>query len=166
MKKIITLLIAAGAFASVNAQSTKDEARKVILGGDKKTGSDNTTRGRDVILGGDNGTTRYPGSSTSKQAEIDRVNREYDAKIISIRNNPNLSTEEKDRIIRDLENQRKREIKKINGRYDGDDNDRKTHKNKKAKSDNGKHLGWEKGKGNPHKNGGTPGKGKGKGRKG
>lgn len=170
MKKIITLLIAAGAFASVNAQTTREEARKVILGGDKKTGSDNTTRGRDIILGGDNGTTRNPGSSTSRQAEIDQVNREYDAKIISIRNNPNLSTEEKDRIIRDLENKRKREIKKINGRYDGDDNDdnndRKTHKGKKAKSDNGKHLGWEKGKGNPHKNGGTPGKGNGKGRKG
>ena len=167
MKKIITLLLAAGAFATASAQTTKDEARKVILGGDKKGADNNTTRGRDVILGDGNGnTTNYP-SSTSRDAEIDRINRDYDSRIIATRNNPNLSTEEKERIIRDLEKERQRKIKQVNNRYENrDDNDRndtkKNKKAKKAKSNNGKHLGWEKGKGNPHKNGGTPGKGKGK----
>ena len=69
--------------------------------------------------------------------------------------------------IRDLEKERQRKIKQVNNRYENrDDNDRndakKNKKAKKAKSNNGKHLGWEKGKGNQHKNGGTPGKGKGK----
>ena len=166
MKKIITLLLAAGAFATVNAQTTKEEARRVILGGEKKgSGDNNTTRGRDVILGDDNGTSRYPG--TSREAEVDQINREYDAKIVSIRNNPNLSAEEKERIIRNLQKERQRKIRQVNERYNGDrdDDDRdgkKYKKDKKQKSNNGKHLGWEKGKGNPHKNGGTPVKGKGK----
>ena len=45
---------------------------------------------------------------------------------------------------------------------DRDDDDDYKGKKNKAKSNNGKHLGWEKGVGNPHKNGGKPGKGKGK----
>ena len=157
MKKIITLLIAAFAFVAVHAQTSKEEARRVILGQPKKSdGSGTSSRNeRDVILG-DNGT---------KQAQIDQVNREYNAKIAAIRNNPGLSQAEKERMIRQLESERTRKIREINGsygtsgtrnkRYDGDDDDnyknKKDKKNKKYKKDNGKHLGWEKGKGNPHK---------------
>jgi len=157
MKKIITLLFAVGAFASVNAQTTREEARKVILGeGKTKTDNPTSTRGRDVILGGGSEDNRTYPTSSSRQAQIDQVNRDYDAKIFSIRRNSSLSEAEKERIIRDLENERARKIARINKDYDGDGN------YKKEKKDNGKHLGWEKGKGNPHKNGGTPGKGKGK----
>lgn len=173
MKKLITLLIATGAFAAVHAQTTRDEARRVILGQEKKGSSSTTSRnGRDVILGGGNETT-YPNSypnnypSGSRQAEIDRVNREYDSKIWSIRNNNTLTPEEKARMIRQLEQDRARKIRQINQsdrggygkkgkKYDDDD-----YYEKRNKKDNGKHLGWEKGKGNPHKNGGKPGKGRG-----
>lgn len=173
MKKIITLLLAVGAFGALQAQTSKEEARKVILGqGKTQSGSGSpSTSGRDVILGGGNNGTSYPDNRTSypnnypsgsRQARIDQVNREYDAKIWSIRNNNNLSQAEKDRIIRQLEKDRARRINEINNydknrRYeDDDDNDSRS----KTKSNNGKHLGWEKGKGNPHKNGGSPGKGK------
>ena len=174
MKKMITLLLAVGAFVAVQAQTSKEEARRVILGQPKsgnKTDGGTSTQGRDVILGGGNNQSTYPNSypgnypSGSREAQIDQVNREYDAKIYSIRNNNTLSQSEKERIIRQLEAERARKIRQINNSYDGrdrdDDDDYKGKKNK-AKSNNGKHLGWEKGVGNPHKNGGKPGKGKGK----
>jgi hypothetical protein len=167
MKKIITLLLATGAFVTMQAQTTKDEARKVILGQPKNGGNSPSTQGRDIILGdgnnGGNDNRNYP-SSTSRDAQINQVNREYDAKIHSIRNNGTLTQAEKERMIRQLEKDRARRIQQINKGNNGndvynddDDNDNDNH-SKKAKHNNGKHLGWEKGKGNPHKNGG---KGKG-----
>ena len=75
------------------------------------------------------------------------MNREYDAKIRSIRNNPNLSRSEKERIIRQLEQDRKKKIRQIS------DHRRSEYgKNKKYKKNPGKHKGWSKGKGNKHRN--------------
>jgi len=162
MKNVITLFIAATAFISGYAQTSKDEARKVILGQEKGTSS--TSRNdRDVILGGSN-EKNYPDSypnnypTGSHDAQVDQVNREYDAKIRSIQNNRTLTQAEKDRMIRQLEKDRAKKIRQVdrNGDDDYGDNEKKEKDHKK--SNNGKHLGWEKGKGNPHKNGGKPGK--------
>lgn len=188
MKKIITLVLCVGAVSAAFAQtSEQDEARRVILsgGGAQKTDKD-TRNSRDVILGGDrrvyderdrNTNYPYPGNyptSGSRQSQIDQVNRDYDAKIRSIRNNRQLSTAEKDRIIRDLNNDRTRVIRQINGRYENnrryedrrdrryDDDDRNDRR--EYKGNNGNHYGWEKGKGNPHKSGHYKSKGKGKGK--
>ncbi len=178
-----------GAFAATAFSQTNDEeARRIILG--KKTGSTSTRTDRqdprDVVLGGDRRVydeqgNRYPsGTQGTREQRIDQVNREYDQKIYSIRNNPNLSSSEKERIIRQLEADRARKIKAINKNYDGrdrkydDDDDEDYKKNKKYKKDNGNHYGWEKGVGNPHRTGsdkeyghksngkGNSGKGKGK----
>jgi hypothetical protein len=184
MKKIITLFFCVGAVTAAFAQtSDQDEARRVILSGGRAPKTDQDTRNsRDVILGGDRrvyneGTTNYPYPGTyptsgSRQAQVDQVNRDYDAKIRSIQNNNRLSNAEKDRIIRDLNNDRSRVLSQINGRYDNnnrryddrrdrryDDDDRDD--DKKYKGNNGNHYGWEKGKGNPHKSG-NHSKGKGK----
>ncbi|MBD0296616.1 MAG: hypothetical protein ICV84_15690 [Flavisolibacter sp.] len=169
MKKIITLLIAAGAFATAIAQtdSRSEEARRVILGPRQDYPTQNP---RDVVIGRDdrsNDDNRYPGtypSNTSRQREIDQINRDYDRKIQSIRNNRHLSAQEKERIIRDLERQRNQQIREVNDKYrryedDRRYNDRRRYeddddyyrKEKKYKKNNGKHLGWEKGRGNPHK---------------
>lgn len=139
MKKILTLLLAVAGFITVNAQS-REESRRVILGGD---GSNNGSNGRDVILGGDNRNDypSYPGNyptSGSRNAQIDQVNREYDAKINSIRNNSYLSYEEKQRAIRQLEKDRQARIKQINKGYDNG------YYGKKGKGNNGKHKGWYK----------------------
>lgn len=174
MKKLLTLFMALGAFVAVQAQTSKEEARRVILGGGK-SGSGNTgttsKSGRDVILGGGNNTGNYPTypnsypNGGSRDAQVDQINREYDQKIWSIRNNNQLSQAEKERIIRQLENDRARRIREVNNSYgrdrDYDDDD----DYRGSKSNNGKHKGWEKGVGNPHKNGGHPGKGKNKGYK-
>jgi hypothetical protein len=168
MKQILTLLVAvlvaATTFAQTDAQ--KEEAKRVILGEKKGTTPyPNTGNDRDVILGGgDNRTVyggsnypqRYPSTSgTSREQRIYDINREYDAKIYSIRNNRSLSQNEKERIIRQLEIDRRRKIDAINSRYNGDRNYRNNDhdaykKSKKYKHDNGNHYGWEQGKGNPH----------------
>ena len=97
MKKTIILFFILGAFATVHAQSSKDQARKVILGQPKKTVS--SQQGRTVVLRGS--------PHTAQNRKIYKTNHTYYHKA-----NP------------------------------------------------GKHLGWYKGVGNPHRNGGAPGKGK------
>lgn len=142
MKKILTLLLLVGAVATVQAQS-REESRRVILGGGN--GNTNGNNGRDVILGGGNNENSYPNypnsyPSGSRQAEIDRINRDYDNKIQSIRNNPYLSNEEKQRAIRQLEKDRQVRLRQIS-RYDrnGDRDD-----DRYGKRNNGKHKGWNK----------------------
>ncbi len=184
MKKMITLLFCVGALISTFAQTTAEESRRIILG---KQGGSTTEREKqerspkDVILGRDDervfnerGTRSTSGTRAQR---INEINREYDAKILSIRNNRTLTAAEKERAIRQLNADRARKIKAVNDRYKKDsryddrdedrkhrEHDRKHHdddddkKYKSKKENKGNHYGWEKGKGNPHKNGGKPGK--------
>ena len=161
MKKITTLLLTIGSFMAVHAQTPKEEARKVILGESKDAPKNTPSQSpRDVILGGGNNggshPSSYPGNypSGSREAQINQINREYDAKIQSIRNNRHLTQAEKDRTIRQLESDRARKIRELNNHYYGKNDRHKDYNYAKKKGNNGKHLGWEKGKGNPHKHGG------------
>ena len=145
MKRILTLLLVAGVFTAAQAQTSREEARRVILGGGNGSGK-GSNENRDVILGGggNNDTyPTYPGNypSGSRQAEIDRINRDYDNKIQSIRNNQYLSNEEKERSIRQLERDRQARIRQVNGSYDNNRNDDDRYQKRK---DNGKHKGWNK----------------------
>src|SRR5215210_9014074 len=105
MKKLITLLFAAVSFAAVHAQTSKEEARKVVLG-EPKRGSGTSTQGRDVVLGDGNGTNSRNYPYGTKESQASQINREYDAKINSIRNNVYLSQSEKQRMIAQLEKDR------------------------------------------------------------
>ena len=156
MKKILTLFICIGVFVSLQAQTPQEEARRIILGEKKTNDRDRSPNNRDIILGGDRRVddpreSRYP--NNTKEQRVDQVNREYDAKVQSIRNNPYLSTAEKERAIRQLNNDRVRRVKEINARNknrryenNGDRND-----DRYERHDNGKHKGWKKGKGNQKK---------------
>lgn len=138
MKKLLTLfalLIMAGA---MNAQSSKEEARRIILGDRQESGRGNNDR--DVVLGRNDDYKRFP--SSERDYRLDEINREYDQKIRSIENNRLLSAEEKRDIIRQLEKDRKKKINALNrGRKDDYKRDRK---------DNGKHKGWYKQKSKKH----------------
>jgi hypothetical protein len=149
MKTILTILITLGALATVHAQS-REETRRIILGERTDDRSPDTRNDRDVVLGrNDNG--RYAGN---RQQEIDQVNREYDNKITSIRNNRHLDRQEKDRTIRQLEQDRQRRLADINRRYNGYDRDNRNDRDDRyVRNGNGKKKGWEKGRGNPHGNG-------------
>lgn len=184
MKKLLILLISFGSVTAIFAQSTPEmeEAKRVILGQKKnsRTNDDQARRNDDRRVNEESG-TRYPGS---REAEIDRVNREYETKIQSIRNNPTLSAEEKERLIRQLNKERVEKIRRINKSYKDYDGDDDKKDKKYGKNNNGKKLGWEKGVGNPHRTGsnkdfgynknksnnkdkekGSKGKGNGKGKK-
>jgi hypothetical protein len=177
MKKLFTLLFALGAVATSFAQ-TRDEAKDIILGKKKdQSGTNKPVENKpndkpgDIIFGkkeGSDDERTYP-TSSEQQVRIDQVNREYDAKIQSIRNNPTLTEEEKARAIAQLNKDRARKIREIRGENRTSDKNRKGHDRdeddddngkvrSKNKGNNGNHYGWEKGKGNPHKNGGKPGK--------
>ncbi|HEU4470337.1 MAG TPA: hypothetical protein VFR58_04580 [Flavisolibacter sp.] len=149
MKKILTLLIAAGSFGALHAQNPREEARRVILGDPDNSNRTTSRNGRDIILGGGNDRNNYPSGSSS-----DAINREYDSKIASIRNNPYLSSAEKERTIRQLESDRARRLREVNRGRERDYDYRANgdRRDKRYKSNNGKHKGWTKGKGNIRKN--------------
>lgn len=164
MKHILTLLFSSLLITTAFAQTDADreEAKRVILG-EKKTSYPNPGDGRDVVLGGDNrtvygGTERYPQRypTASREQRMYAINRDYEAKIYSIRTNRALSRSEKERIIRQLEADRRRQIAALhNDYYDWnrryDDEDKEYRKSKKYKNNNGNHYGWERDNGNPHK---------------
>ncbi|MFN2437557.1 MAG: hypothetical protein ABR503_00045 [Chitinophagaceae bacterium] len=158
MKKILNLFICAAAFAFAQAQTPQEEARRVILGERKTSDRDRSPNERDIILGDDRRVhderaSRYPNSSTREQ-RIYEVNREYDAKVESIRNNHYLSSAEKQRMIRQLNNDRARKIQEINIRYEDrryENRRDKGYDDRYERGNNGKHKGWEKGKGNQKK---------------
>ena len=159
MKKIFALLLSFSVAGIAMAQNSKiEEARRIIKGGDTRT-----TEERRGVYGDDDRVY----DNESREARVDRINREYNAKIQAVRNNRFLSAAQKERKIRELQAERNRQIREVNGtygrtqdrryedrrndrRYDDDDRYEKEKKNKN-KGNNGKHLGWEKGKGNPHK---------------
>lgn len=160
MKKIFTLLFCIGASATLFAQTNSEQSRDIILGREPRQTDSRTSK--DVILGKKNRSVRNneqtTSTSTSTRRQIDAVNREYEAKIQSIRNNRYLSAAEKDRAIRQLENDRNKRIRELKGtntnrRYNDRTPNNKSNKVKKNKGNNGNHYGWEKGKGNPHKTG-------------
>lgn len=146
MKQILTLLLVGGALTAAQAQNPK-ENRDVVLGGNGGYGNN-----RDVILGGGNNGNNYPSypgnypSNSSRQAQIDQVNREYEGKIQSIRNNPYLSYDEKQRAVRQLERDRQRRIEEIsrqyNGNYNGNGNNN-CH-SRDDRNNNSKRNGWYK----------------------
>src|SRR5690606_32635583 len=149
MKQLFSLLILFALTATGYAQSNEEKierSRDVILGGDRRTSD--ADRSRDVILGR---RTNDRGIDNSSSTEI---NREYDRKIRQVRNNPDLTRSEKERIIRRMEQERKDRLRNVdNRRYDRDrnrdrDRDDRYRNNKKAKGKNGKLHGWENGKGN------------------
>ncbi len=151
MKKLFTfLLVSSLAVASFAQERGKD----VILGPRKNSPNYPTSQdGKDIVLGRrDNGGV-YNGSNSDREYRIRDINQEYDRKIWTIRNNPDLTSQEKDRIIRRLNKEREERIRQVNGDYGyGNKNDVYNGKNKKHHKDNGKHLGWEKGKGNQKHN--------------
>jgi hypothetical protein len=100
MKKIMTLLFATALFAAAHAQSSKDEARRVVLGQPKQTTA--SQQSRNIILGRN--------GQRGKTATIYKTN-QNGVPHYGKKNNP------------------------------------------------GKHLGWYKGVGNPHRYGVKPGKG-------
>ena len=109
MKRIFALLIALGAMTAVFAQGGYDrrESREVILGQPGR-GVYNNDRGYN------NG--RY--DIRDRDQQIQRIRREYDWRIESVRHDRYLRKAERKRQIRFLENERDARIRETMNRYD------------------------------------------------
>lgn len=118
MKRILTLLLAAGIFTAANAQY-HDEGRR------DNGAWNNGNNGRDVVI--NNGPRAnfppVPNYVFNRQADIDRVNREYDARIRLVWSDRYLRRGEQKRITRDLDRERQIKIGDINRRCDAWDRD-------------------------------------------
>jgi hypothetical protein len=115
MKKVFALVLALGAMSAVFAQRGYDhgnESRDVILG----------QQNRSVYNNNRNNDGYY--SSRERDEQIDRINRTYNWKIQSVRNDRHLRNAEKRREIRFLENERDTKIREVVERYNYYNNNR------------------------------------------
>jgi hypothetical protein len=121
MKKIITLVAAvilvATSFAQPNGRDyRRDNDRDVVYNDHRR----NDNRRGD----------RYSFSKRERDMQIAQVNRAYDQKIYAVRNKWFAGNGKKQRMIRELENERRYEIRKVYARYNNassryEDNDRR-----------------------------------------
>jgi len=115
MKKLFVLVMAIGAMTSVFAQrgyDRKDESRDVILGQQNRSVYNNN-RSNDGYF-----------SSRERDEQIERINRNYNRRIQSVRNDRYLRNGEKKREIRFLENERDTKIREVIERYNYYNNNR------------------------------------------
>lgn len=167
MKTLLTLLLLISFSVTYAQSSTTQKAKRVISGERRDYDPNNPNDSRDIDIDRDRRTVYNDRDDRSSNKSRERINREYDAKVRSIENNRTLSRSEKDRIIRGLESERSRRLGERNGDYRNNRNndrryaersaenrrydDRRYNHKKGRKGNNGKHLGWQKVKGNPHR---------------
>jgi hypothetical protein len=118
MKKIFTLLVSVTLFASAFAQYR--------TGGDKDFGN----KGRDGVYNDgykkgndrDRGDNYYSFSMRERDMQIAQINREYDRKIMEVRNRFFMPRYKKEQMVYQLNDQRNFEIKKVYARFSSRDN--------------------------------------------
>lgn len=115
MKKLIIILIAAVSFNAASAQSWNDSYRKqdrkqVTQARDNHNYNDQSHS--NVYAYNNNNSQNY---DRNRQAEYDRVNRQYDQRIVSYRNDRSLSAHDRDRRIHDAELERQQSLRPFGG---------------------------------------------------
>jgi hypothetical protein len=119
MKKILTLLIALGAIVGAQAQSSRSYpnddryGRDVILG-DRNDRNDRTYE--------NNSRYSYSMSVDERDRQIDRIAREYDRRIRKVERDRWIRSSEKSYQIRQMENQKREEIRLVWERFRSSNN--------------------------------------------
>ena len=112
MKQILTLLLALGAIASVQAQSSRypdrNDSRDVILGDRNDRVYDNNSR---------YGNNTYSFGARERDQQIDRINRDYDRRIRQVEKDRWMRSYEKRQQVQRLEVQRRNEIAQVWERF-------------------------------------------------
>lgn len=106
MKKIFTLLFSLGALTTVFAQSGHNNNSRDVAG----RYPDNRS-----IYNNDQRNDNY--SSNSREIQILKINREFDAKIAHVKRDRYLRNGEKNREIRRLEMKRQEQLRMVNARF-------------------------------------------------
>lgn len=113
MKRIITLLFAAALVVPALAQNGFPQDKRY-----------NDNNGRDVVFndgpgnrGNDKFADGYYFSKQEKDYQLMKTNREFDQKITAVRNRMFMNRYKKEMMIRQLEDQRRDEIRRINDKF-------------------------------------------------
>jgi hypothetical protein len=140
MKKLLTILFSAGMMSTAFAQShqgnngdhygkynqpspSNKQVQIVVSVKSKHANAGNYDNGRN---------DSYAFSSRERDAQLQRINQEFEARISAVNNNRRLRAPEKSRQIAYLENERRQKISEITSRYARGDN---RYDNHYAKSD-------------------------------
>lgn len=109
MKRIFALMFSFGMVTVLFAQSGRGESRDVILGQDDRSVKDRTLYGNDRHYGHNDDYF----SARERDQMIDKIRRDYNWKIESVKHNRYMRNGEKRREIRFLENERDAKIRAI-----------------------------------------------------
>ena len=114
MKKLFTLLLAAGSISVASAQGFGQKDKSF------KDGKYESRDGRDGDFGKDKSKdfNDYSFSVKEKDRQIEKINREFDLKVLMIKRSRHLRAKEKLRQIRMLENERYDQIKEVQFRFE------------------------------------------------
>jgi len=114
MKKLFTLLLVAGSISVASAQGfgQKDKPFKdgKYESRDNHTGDFGKDKAKDF--------NDYSFSIKEKERQIEKINREFDLKILMVKRSRHLRAKEKTRQIRMLESERYNEIREIQVRFE------------------------------------------------
>lgn len=110
MKKISMLLLAIGCLSVAQAQyrsypDDRNHDREVILGQQNDRGYENASR------------YTFSFSERERDKQIDRINKDFDKRMRRVEKERRMDPYEKSHIIRDLEDQRRNEIRRVWERY-------------------------------------------------
>lgn len=115
MKKLIIMLIAAISFNAASAQSRSNryqqQDRKQVTQVKDNRNYNDQSRSNDYAYNNNNG-QKY---DRNRQADYDRINRQYDQKINGYRNDRSLSRNDRDRRIHEAEMERQQSLKSFGG---------------------------------------------------
>jgi hypothetical protein len=146
MKKIITLLISTGIFTASYAQENHDHGNRYNRH-DQYASASNGRYDRDDDDERDDGYRRdgYQQRNQSyayqRQIQIDRINREYSYKVMSIQQNPYMSNRQRRLAIRDAKKERNYQMQMINRNMNGYANNSYGSNNSHGRNnDYGKHY--------------------------
>ena len=123
MKKIITLLLSAGIFTATYAQENHGHNNK-HNGNDQYAGAshgryDNRNHDRDDRNKRDEYQQGNRSYAYQRQMQIDRINREYSYRVMSIQHNRYMNNRQKRLAIRDAKKERNYQIQMINRKMNG-----------------------------------------------
>jgi len=112
MKRILALFLFAGLVTAASAQSSRNQSRDIVLGRPNSPVYDNNTRNNRYESRND---SYY--STRERDAQIERIKREYDWKIRNVYNDRYLRNSAKKRKVRMLEDERNDRIREVMMRY-------------------------------------------------
>ena len=117
MKKILTLFIALGTIVSVQAQSSRSYPNDDRYGRDVILGERNDRYDRNNRTYENHSRYTYYMSADDRDRQIERIDREYDRRIRRVERDRWIRASEKTYQIRQLENQKRNEIRQVWERF-------------------------------------------------